>query len=508
MSVMAQQLDSSKISALGGKLAEYYDALKYESIDVQKQECDFLIEAATDTLVRQFVAQDIYDHYINSPVMGAENVAVHVFDRWFADGKLKMRAPEEFAEAQVYAAFNRRSLLGEHAPELTLESFDGLPMTLYASENQGKYSILYFYDTDCSKCRLETRHLNDLLTKSDYPIAFYAIYAGDDRASWEKYISEKFKAEGVVHLWDPAFESDFQRKYGVTQTPRLLLVSPDGVIVGRGLDTQGLATMLEGLYSSDILEYGTRESEALFDGIFSMYSGRPSAEEVSRLADYIHDRTLSNGDTLMFRQMTGDYLYYLSANSGEGFKEGMRHHIDKNILSQNGVWRTSDDSLKVVGFAQIMSDLLSKAAPGTKVTPVKVPGELYTRRGHKNVTKKLSKLGGESNIIIFYTEGCDVCAAEKAAALSMLKGDDSLAGIISASDRKTLRVNSRDVTVFMVNVDKIMASDPALAARLMDSFDLSSLPYIIITDSKGVILRRYVSLCHPERSGSGVEGSF
>ena len=45
----------------------------------------------------------------------------------------------------------------------------------------------------------------------------------------------------------------------------------------------------------------------------------------------------------------------------------------------------------------------------------------------------------------------------------------------------------------MINMDEIMASDPALAARLMDSFDLSSLPYILMTDSKGVVLRRYVS---------------
>ena len=94
--------------------------------------------------------------------------------------------------------------------------------------------------------------------------------------------------------------------------------------------------------------------------------------------------------------------------------------------------------------------------------------------------------------MIFYTEGCEVCAAQKAAAQALLRGDvaPEQAGVVG----KDSHVDSRDINVFMVNVDKIMSSDPALATRLMDSFDLSTLPYILITDSKGVVLSRYVSL--------------
>ena len=39
------QSDSAKMAELGLKLAEYYDAMKHETIDVQKGECDFLIES-------------------------------------------------------------------------------------------------------------------------------------------------------------------------------------------------------------------------------------------------------------------------------------------------------------------------------------------------------------------------------------------------------------------------------------------------------------------------------
>ena len=143
MSVMAQQLDSSKISALGGKLAEYYDALKYESIDVQKQECDFLIEAATDTLVRQFVAQDIYDHYINSPVMGAENVAVHVFDRWFADGKTQQLWTAKLGKGTLYIFPEPSNYEGNKAQFATFMK-KHIDPKITCSKNNFQYSYLEY----------------------------------------------------------------------------------------------------------------------------------------------------------------------------------------------------------------------------------------------------------------------------------------------------------------------------------------------------------------------------
>ncbi len=494
--VMARQPDSSKTAALGKKLAEYYETLKHESLDVQKNECDFLIESTSDSLLRQFVALDIYGHYRDSRIMGAENIAVHVYDKWFASGAVEMKDEAELSEARTFADFNRQSLIGEKAPSLYMETIDGSALeVLGPKDDSDSFRILYFYDTDCSRCALETVKLGQLLKSHDYPVELYAIYVGDDPLAWKNYVAVRLSIDSAIHLWDPSLVSDFQKKYGVTATPRLFLVAPDGVILGRGLDVTALQTLLDGIFTPRVLEYGGPESEALYDGIFSASDGKPSEGEVKGIADYIADRTLARGDTLMFRQMSGDYLYYLASHSGEGVKEGLRYHIDRNILSRD-VWKSADDSLKVVGFAQIMSDLLSKAVPGTVIPTIKVPGQLCTWRGEKFRDKRLDKLKKKVNVIIFYTEGCEVCAAQKDAALAMLQGnvEQVQTGSDAVSGGRTSHIDNRNVNVFMVNVDKIMASDPALATQLMDSFDFSSLPYIIMTDSKGIILRRYVSL--------------
>ncbi len=476
-SLCAQQLDSAAKAGLGGRIEEYFGALAGESLEVQKAEADFMIELSADSLIRQFTATKIYEHYVNSPVMGAENVAVHVFDKWFSDGKLKMNSDMDFLNARIFADFNRRSLIGEMAPELEMEMRDNSKVSLFdADDPLGRWRVLYFYDTGCAKCKLESILLRNMLITEDFPVEFYAIYSGDDRDAWDSYVQERFAVDGtsakVVHLWDPGLDSDFQRKYGVIQTPRMLLVNPQGVIVGRGLDAKALGQMLDRIFDAPELQYGSDESFELFDGIFE---GAATAEEVKRVADYMETSTLGQGNTLMFKQLIGDLLYWISNRPGEIFKEGAGYLIDEKILSRPEIWNTADDSLKVVGLAGFMDGLLSKAEPGTHIPGLKVPAERLKSGKSKSGEFRLDKLGGSRNIIIFYTEGCANCEAEKAAARRL-----------ASSEKGTL--------ILMVNVDEIMESYPQLASELFEAFDLSTLPFILETDKKGLILRRYITL--------------
>ena len=479
---MAQELDSLTQKTLSEKLSEYYLAMEREGTDVQKQECDFLIGAATDSLVRQYVALDIYDHYMNSPVMGSEAVAIHVLDNWFMTGKVKMKSEIDFINARIFADFNRQSLVGLRSPSINIRDINGNEVSLFGETEQqtNRFSILFFYDTDCAKCKFESILMRNLLEDKNYPVEFYAIYSDDDESAWREYVADQLDIEAsevnVTHLWDPELDSDFQRKYGVIKTPCIFLVRPDGIIMGRGLDSKGLFQMLDDVFRHDDLYYGTPESVSLFDNVLADDSGviNPSVDKVTRLADYIKNSTLSKGDENMFRQLTGDMLYYLASRSGEGFREGLNYLIDNNITAFPEIWNSPDDSLKVIGFAQIMDDLLSKAEPGTPVPTFKLPAERIAKGKSKTGTFKLIKLKGDRNIIMFYTEGCEICKAEKAALRQMASKDHNL-------------------QVLLVNVDEIMREMPSVSESLFDSFDLSSLPYIFETDRKGVVVRRYLS---------------
>ena len=475
--VCAQELDSAVRVALDTKLAEYFMAIEREGTDVQKGECDFLIETCTDSLMRQHVALAIYDHYRDSKVMGSEAVAIHVFDTWIAPGKVRMRSDAEMMAARIFAEFNRLSLIGNKAPELSLYNIENEPVTILGGEGPGRFSVLYFYDSSCATCKVQSILLRHLFQDEDFPVDFYAVYASDDKESWEKYIDEQltFDTSGmrVFHLWDPEISSDFQRKYGVIQTPRMFLISPDGTILGRGLDAQALSMMLHTIFDEVELEYGSDESIALYDGIFGDIV--PSLEDVKSIADYVASSTLEKGDTLMFKQMTGDLLYYLSLQRSEEFKEGLAALIDDHILSKPDVWNTADDSLKVIGMAEMYDDLLSRSTPGKLVPDMKLPGIRLSKGKEKEGTFSLRKLRGAENYIMFVTDGCSVCAAEKEAA-------------------RKLALENRKTRVLMVNVDDVLVKNPALSSLMFDSFDLSTLPFILQTDKKGEISKRYLSI--------------
>ena len=119
------QVDSTRLAELDKRLDKYFQILEPENVDVKSRECDLLIDSAKDSLLRQHIALKIYDHYLMSPVMGDEAVAIHLTDTWFAPGLIDMGGDDVLLEAKIFADFNRQSLLGMKAPPAKLETPDG-----------------------------------------------------------------------------------------------------------------------------------------------------------------------------------------------------------------------------------------------------------------------------------------------------------------------------------------------------------------------------------------------
>lgn len=472
----AQQLDSTVRKALDAKLHDYFKAIEREDHEMQKGECDFLIETCTDSLMRQHVALTVYNHYRDSKVMGAEAVAIYVYDTWFATGKVRMKNDSEYFAAKVFADFNRMSLVGNKAPELVMYEPDGTPYVFGGDEHaEGRFRILYFYDTDCATCKVQTVLLKNLLDQENFPIELVAVYADDDPQAWSRYIAEQLCFDApdmtVTHLWDPEISSDFQRKYGVLQTPRIFLVAPDGTITGRELDVPALGQMLHAAFDEVELSYGSEDSKRFFDSILA----DGTSYGITSAADRIAESALAKGDRTLCRQLLGDLLYYLAPKADEQSKEGLDYLIDNFLLGRDDIWKSADDSVKIIGFAEMMDDLLSRSEPGKRLPDLKVPGVMLKHSGAKEGKFNIRKIRGKRSILLFYTDGCHVCASERAAAQALVRNDKS-------------------ARVLMVNVDDICLESPSLAGRLFDSFDLSSLPFILETDRNGCIIRSYISL--------------
>ena len=274
------QVDSADVAKTLSLVDEYVKALESERLETKLSECDFLVGTCTDSLLRQAVAVRLYEHYAESPLMGDESVAVHLYDRWFADGTVAFPSADAQFQARLFAEFNRSSLLWQPAPVLEMSGMEEEPVTVPAPS--GRLGVLYFYDTDCAKCKLETILLRRYLEEQESDLDFYAVYVGSDRESWLAYARESLQPDSphvrVIHAWDPEAASDFPRLYGILQTPRLFLVDRSGVIIGRRLTVDALRQLLElGRMESELQDrnpVGARLPSLAVEGVLCKSSGR------------------------------------------------------------------------------------------------------------------------------------------------------------------------------------------------------------------------------------------
>jgi len=471
MVARAQVADTSRFEKLGAKLDEYFASLAGESVDVQNRECDYIIESCRDSLTRQYVTLRVYGHYVSSKIMGDEAVAVHVADKWILSGKVAMKSEIDMINARIFADFHRSSLIGMKAPPLEVKDTAGADVALPLS---GRYSVLYFYDTDCISCRVETLALREMLGRKGLDGTLVAFYVGAGEDAWKRYreSSLMFGNVEVMHVWDPEGESDFRRLYGVLKTPSMLLVGPDGVIVGRGLDTGALEILLDRI-DNEGYEYGSDEAYAMLDKVFA--GGPGDVEDILKMGRFMEKSTLGEGDTLGFKRMAGDMLYWLTSRRGRAYKMAVGPFAEEFVLGKD-VWRTREDSLRVVGLAQMVRGLSELAPEGEKVADVKAWGVLMGRRLFGGVARRegefsLRRLGGAA-FVVFYTHGCPNC-------------EETLA----AADRVTGTSRKK---VLLVDMDEVFSRSSEMGGRLLESFDLSALPFVLELDRKGVVVRKYV----------------
>ena len=464
--------------ALDARLTEYFAALEQESLSVKMEEADYIIASCREQQTRDYVATRVYRHFLESSLMGDEAVAIHLTDTWFAPGKASFPSELDLMNARIFADFNRHSLLGLDAPPLRLQRPEG--DWAEALPEGERLKVLLFHDTDCATCKIEHVLLRQFLRRPTCPLEVVAVYTGSDAAAWAGYRQSMAELEGpsvhISHYWDPELASDYQMLYGVLQTPRMFLLDGRNVILGRGLDTPALQQLLERLLASP-QTYGSPEADELFARLFE--EAPLGTAPVREVADLLEKQTLRQGNMLMYKQLTGDLLYWLSTERGEGAKQAAVYVADSLVLSRPDIWQTRSDSLQVVGLARMTRDLWDRAAIGSVVPALRVKGTLVRPCGQRKVCRRLDRLRRPS-YVVFYSEGCGTCREELAALPAV-----------------------RDTAVLLVDLDAVARQNPALSEALLDAFDLSVLPHIVLLDRKGVILRKYLSFLNKETGPAG-----
>ncbi len=210
--------------------------------------CDYLISFSKDSLIKSHIAQYLFEKFYSSKLMGMESVAIHIAKNYYLNKKLAWPDKVGFIGLQIFVEFNENSLLGMDAPELTLNDLKGNTVSLRSS--QSEYTLVYFFDDQCSTCKKELPAIKEIADKyRDSGLSIYAVYTESNRENFTKFIDQEFpgsaSGKNWNFVWDQNFDSNFHKLYNVLKTPQMFLLDKRKVIIGRNLDSQALEQLLK-----------------------------------------------------------------------------------------------------------------------------------------------------------------------------------------------------------------------------------------------------------------------
>ncbi|MCK9628053.1 MAG: redoxin domain-containing protein [Bacteroidales bacterium] len=207
--------------------------------------CDYLIGFTEDTIIKTHIAGYLFDRFYSSKVMGMENVAIYIAKNYFINKKLEWKGDDGMLLLRMFVEFNEHSLIGMDAPELNLEDTSGIRHSLRSFNS--KYTVVYFFDTDCSLCKKELPGLRDTIKKyQGEDVGVYAVYTQSDVNRLKQFIKQEFSRDydNWIFTIDTDFSSGFHKLYNVLKTPQIFLLDINKKVIGRNLDNKALGQLL------------------------------------------------------------------------------------------------------------------------------------------------------------------------------------------------------------------------------------------------------------------------
>ncbi len=217
-------------------------ALNADSVIVDIDRVIGMAEPSDDVvsyLVWYFTAE-----YQNPKYMGFDKILVHLVDNYFSKREIEYTTPSVLKSLQDRANTLRGLLIGTEAPNLILVDTTGNYQSFLTVPN--KYTLLIFWDYNCSICKREIKALKAALKKNTkFDIGVFAINTNGDLEKWKKAIYEKGIANWMNVNGTRSVTQDFHNIYDINGTPVIYLLDANKKIIAKKLKAENVIPFLE-----------------------------------------------------------------------------------------------------------------------------------------------------------------------------------------------------------------------------------------------------------------------
>ncbi len=223
---------------LQARLNSFFTTALIQAPDTINREIDKLIaKVQGNPKIFQFVSVFLFNHFSKSEVMGHDAVMVKLADDIYLSGKATWVSQEFKDDLRKQVELIRPNLIGKKAVDLVMDSYNGRFVSLYDVDKE--FTILYFWEPDCSHCKEATPKLKAYYEKArNEGVEVFAVCTTADRAKWEKYIQDNNIT--WINGWDPERRSNFGAYYNVQSTPLVYILDRNKTIIAKKLSVDDI----------------------------------------------------------------------------------------------------------------------------------------------------------------------------------------------------------------------------------------------------------------------------
>ncbi|OYU84855.1 MAG: hypothetical protein CFE24_04300 [Flavobacterium sp. BFFFF2] len=261
-----------------GKLKKYFDNVLVRHPDSVAVEIDKMIDKTVQSsLVNKLLIANFTSNYEISKMMGFDKVFVHMVDKYFKTGKAKGIYVDDGIIDKIIKRANllRPILVGEKAPDLAMIDINDYPKIAkmgfekaktseevtkvfydnyqeinktftHLNDVQADYTLLVFWDVDCSHCKVEIPKLLELYHKllaENKNVKAFCVYTQYDYDKYKKYIEEK-KLDWI-NVFDAVHFNNLRDKYDIVSTPVIYVLDKNKVIKAKRIDVEQISDVLK-----------------------------------------------------------------------------------------------------------------------------------------------------------------------------------------------------------------------------------------------------------------------
>lgn len=445
------------------------------------------------------IAYLIYRYYRESRIMGYDEIAIYIADNYFLNGKFSLEDKSAYMEMKLFAETNRHSLIGMHAPSITLQDPSGNNVTIPSGDQD--YSIMYFYDDECQACIRTTPALMQYLSRNSGKLNFtvYMIYTQDSRERWMNYIKKAISPfvmpdnVKLVHLWDPDMSSDFVTEYGVISTPKLFLTDRDGIIIGRELTPNALAQVVE------ISESQLSSMEMLLQQIFIPMASTSDTTEITETIDSFFEDSKDNPD--LFHELFFTTYQYLKSSESYTLQQGAAYLANKYIAGMPEMWETvvftdkgTTKGSTIRADYKSVNEFIDQTALAVLLfyrNQLDKPAADLTLRTERNKKQNIYGTDAKYTVLYFYNTDCGLCNAVSEELDKIQRqyspSDVRILAIYTGTDGKWKKY-VKDHSFSWINL-----WDKKRESGMFDKYDLMDVPAIYLLDKDKITLAKDIN---------------